>query len=328
MKIEKNKDISLLNTFGIRQFCDNFYFFEKNEELLDFHFDNKTLILGGGSNIIIVTKPNNVVKLRFDSIEVVEKTDNYAIVKAQGGGEWDTLVKFCVENNFWGIENLSAIPGTVGAAPIQNIGAYGVEIKDVLQSVEFFDIETKSFKIIENKDCHFDYRTSIFKNKLKNKAIVVSITLKLSVSPKPNLNYADLKMLSQKDNFSILDIRNEVVRVRDIKLPDFKKLGNCGSFYKNAIVDFKKFEELKQKYPQIPSYQHTNGVKIPTAWLIETAGLKGFKKGNVGIYDKHSLIVVNYGGASGNEILNFSEFVENSVFYEFGIKIEKEVNIF
>lgn len=328
MKIEKNKDISLLNTFGIKQICKNYIEFENKEELKNFEFNDKTLILGGGSNIILVNKPQNIVKLQFDKISILEKNNKHAFIKAQAGLEWDALVEFCVEKNFWGIENLSAIPGTVGASPIQNIGAYGVELKDLLQNVEYFDIDAQKFKIIEKKDCSFGYRTSIFKNQLKNKAVIVSITLKLSVSPNPNLNYHDLKTLNQKQNITPKDIRNQIISIRSNKLPDYRKLGNCGSFYKNAIVDNKKFEELKLKYPQIPSYTLQNGIKIPTAWLIESLGLKGFKQGNVGIYENHSLIVVNYGNATGNEIIEFSEFIEKKVFEQFGIKIEKEVNVF
>ncbi|MBN2663119.1 MAG: UDP-N-acetylmuramate dehydrogenase [Bacteroidales bacterium] len=328
MKIEKNKILTSLNTFKIKEYCEEFIKIEDKKELLNVDFTDDFLILGGGSNLLITKRLKQVIFLQTKGIKIISETSDDMIIKVEAGEEWDHFVKYSVDKNLYGAENLSFIPGTVGAAPIQNIGAYGAEAKDIIQDVEFFNITTKQFEVFENKKCNFEYRSSIFKYELKNKIIITSVTFKLSKLKKLNLQYGGLtQYFGEKKNITSIDVRDAVIAIRETKLPNTDIIGNSGSFFKNAIVPEQKLCELKAKYPNIPFFKAAGGFKIPTAWLIEKAGLKGFKHGNAGVYNKHALILVNHGGATAQEILYLSDYVENKVFELFGVRINKEVNI-
>lgn len=327
MQKETNKNLQNFNTFEIKAIADEFYSIENKNDLENITFSEDFLILGRGSNMVIGRTLPQVIHISTKGIEIIEKNNDFVKIKAQAGEEWDDFVSFCVKNDFYGAENLSLIPGTVGASPIQNIGAYGVEAKDIIESVEYFDIETKTFKNIANKDCKFSYRNSIFKQELKEKIIVTSVNFILKKNGVLNISYGGLKKHFEDQKPSLKKVREIIIDVRNSKLPDVEKLGNSGSFFKNAVVDKQKLDELKQKYEDIPFFEVENGYKIPTAWLIENAGLKGFRHKNAGVYENHALILVNLGGASAKDILELAEIIENKIFDEFGIKIQKEVNI-
>ena len=358
MKMIKNYDLTELNTFGIPARAK--FFVELNNELdLEELFispefkNNKKLFLGGGSNILFTKDFDGIVVLnKLKGIEILEEDSESVLIKSMGGEVWHDLVLFAVDREYWGIENLSLVPGTVGAAPMQNIGAYGVEIKDVLENVEAYEIENGEKRVFSNKECEFRYRESIFKNKLKGKYFISAVILKLSKKPKPNLSYKILLEYLEKparttgvvqsggnkiEIRNVKDISNAVIEIRKSKLPDPKVLGNAGSFFKNVFVEKDKLEELKQSYPDMPSFEEPSFakasagedgmVKIPAGWLIEQCGWKGKKIGNVGVHEKQALILVNYGGATGEEIKNLSDQIISSVFSKFNITLAREVNL-
>ena len=326
MQKEINKNLIEYNTFGIEAFCDEFYELSNSSQLVNINFHKNMLILGGGSNMVIKNRLPQVIHIKTKGITVNEY-ENYVKINVQAGEIWDDFVDFCVRNTYYGAENLSLIPGTVGAAPIQNIGAYGAMVEDIIESVNYFDIEEKKIKIILKNECKFNYRDSIFKNELKGKAIVTSVNFILKKDAALNLNYGNLTNHFKNKAPSVSDIRNMIIQIRQNKLPDTKILGNSGSFFKNSIIDEQKFILLKERFPNIAYYKIDDAYKIPTAWLIETAGLKGFKHKEVAVYEKHALILVNKGGATAQQILELSEIIEERVFEKFGIKIEKEVSI-
>jgi len=328
MQIIKNKDLTNLNTFRINQSCNQFYLIETKDEISMVDFSETTLILGGGSNILLSKKPDEVVHINTKGIDIISENEEEIILRAQAGENWDDFVKFCVDNEYYGAENLSFIPGTVGASPIQNIGAYGAEAKDIIEQVEYFDINKQQFEIIKNEKCNFDYRSSIFKEELKGNAVVMAVDFKLSKIKRLNLNYGGLKSyFSEEQETTINDVRTGVIEIRKAKLPDPFILGNSGSFFKNAIVEEQKLNELSAKYKDIPFYKVSDGYKIPTAWLIEKAGLKGYKMDKAAVYKGHSLILVNLGGATAQNILDLAAHIEEKIDRIFGIKISKEVNI-
>ncbi len=247
-----------------------------------------------------------------------------------GGEAWNDLVSFSVDKGYWGIENLALIPGSVGATPVQNIGAYGVEIKETLVSVEAYEIETGKKKIFSNEECKFGYRDSVFKNELKGKYFISAMILKLNKKENLNSNYKALQDYLKKNNLQIKnskDVSNAISEIRKTKLPDPKDLGSAGSFFKNVYVDQNKFKELKEKYLDMPSFTEGEMIKIPAGWLVEACGWKGKKVGNVGVYDKQALVLVNLGGATGQEIKNLSDEIIDSVYKKFGVKITPEVNL-
>ena len=336
MKIEQNHNLSKLNTFGISA-KSKFFVEIKNEEDLKnlFSFsefkNNEKLFLGGGSNILFTKDFDGIVILnKLKGIEILEENSENVFIKSMGGELWNDLVIFAVEHGYSGIENLSLIHGTVGAAPMQNIGAYGSEVKDVIDSVETYDINTGEKKIFKNEECLFGYRDSIFKNELKGKYFILAVIFKLSKIPNLNIKYKVLKDYFAKNNVevkNVKDISDAVINIRQSKLPDPKILGNAGSFFKNSYVDIQKFEELKLKYPDISFFEEDERIKIPAGWLIEKCGWKGKRIGNVGVHDKQALVLVNYGGATGEEIKNLSEQIISDVFKKFGLKLDTEVNI-
>ena len=293
---------------------------------------NELLILGGGSNMLFTNNFSGlVVKNNLKGIDVIAENNDEIVLKVGAGEVWHEFVMFCVEKNWSGIENLSLIPGTVGASPMQNIGAYGVEVKDVITEVEALDLEGFSIQKFSNTQCEFDYRSSIFKTTQKGKYFITSVTFRLSKKAKINSSYGaiedELKNMGVI-NPTIKDISKAVINIRTSKLPDPKEIGNSGSFFKNPIISFAKKNELLEKNPSMPYYLQNNGTfKVAAGWLIEACGWKGKRIEDYGVHAKQALVLVNYGGATGYQIYQLSEEIIKSVQNTFGIELEREVNI-
>ncbi len=336
MKIAQNYDLTELNTFGIPARAKFFIELDKELDLKELFASqefkkNEKLFLGGGSNILFTQDFNGIVVLnKLKGIEILEENPEYVIIKSMGGEIWNDLVIFAVGRGYWGIENLSLIPGTVGAAPIQNIGAYGVELKDILENVEVYEIETGVKKIFKKEECGFGYRESVFKNRLKGKYFISAIVIKLSKLEKKNTDYKILQEYLEKNKIEIKnskDISDAISSIRKSKLPDPAVMGNAGSFFKNVIVKKEKFEDLLKLFPDVSFFKEGESIKIPAGWLIEKCGWKGKRAGNVGVHEKQALVIVNYGGATGEEVKNLSEQIIASVFSKFGLILEREVNL-
>ncbi len=337
MEIIKDHSLKRYNTFGIDAKAKFFVEAKSVEELsniLEFqNFKNEEkLILGGGSNILFTKDFDGlVIKNSIKGIDIIDQNEDFVFVKANSGEVWDEFVEFCVNKNFGGLENLSLIPGTVGASPIQNIGAYGTEIKDVFYELEALNVQNKSIEKFNLDDCNFGYRNSVFKCELKGKFVIISVTFKLQKNPKINLEYAALK--NEIQNFdtkeiSIKDIRDAVIKIRQSKLPDPEIYGNAGSFFKNPEIEKKHFENLKNEFPDIIGYGvSSNKIKVPAGWLIQKSGWRGKRVGNTGSFEKQALVLVNYGNATGEEIKNLSEEIKRSIKDKFNINLETEVNI-
>ncbi len=296
-------------------------------------FEQQVFVLGGGSNILLKNNLDQpVVKISIPGIEVLDEDGEHVWVKIGAGVNWHQVVRWAVDHNYGGIENLALIPGTAGAAPLQNIGAYGVELKDVFDSLQAFLPGKGEFRIFGAEECQFGYRDSIFKRELKGKAIITDITLRLSKPPHKieDSYYAIQKFFNEHKirNADISDIFNAVVEIRTSKLPDPNSIGNAGSFFKNPIIGTKPFEALKNDYPDVPSFAANDGrVKVPAGWLIEKAGWKGKRIGNVGTYQNQALVIVNHGNATGEEIFAHAMKIRESVKRMFGIELVPEVNI-
>ena len=324
------------NTFGIDVLANNFNKAKNEDEILHFLIENKCnpLILGGGSNILFKNNINKpILKIEIKGIQIIEENENSIYVSVGAGENWNDFVRWSLAKNYGGIENLSLIPGNVGSAPIQNIGAYGAELKDVFHSCRAISIDNKIIKTFNKDECNFTYRSSIFKEKLKNKYVISRVTFRLSKTNHViNSEYKPLKNLLNERGIitpTIQDISKLVIEIRTNKLPDPKKIGNCGSFFKNPIISNLRFKNLFKKFNTIPNYKISkNEVKIPAAWLIEECGFKGKIEGKTGTHKKHALVIVNNGGASGEEIYKFSQNIKKSVLKKFNILLEEEVNIF
>lgn len=337
MKLEENFSLKNFNTFNVDINAKFYVEVESTESIVELKSykqfrDLPILFLGQGSNILFTKNFDGlVVKLISKGIKIVDESKDFVFVNAQAGELWNDLVSFCIEKEFYGIENLSLIPGTVGAAPIQNIGAYGVELQDVFESLEGFDLNTKEKVKFDKSQCGFEYRNSIFKTELKNQFLISSVTLKLKKQKSFSLNYrAFQEFNSEKGNadITIKEVSDLVKRIRLSKLPDQTKLGNAGSFFKNPEVDKKKFAELKSVFNDLVFFNVDNSkYKIPAGWLIEKCGFKGKRIGSVGTYHKQALVLINLGGAKGSEIKNFSEQIQKAVDKKFGIELTPEVNI-
>ena len=287
----------------------------------------KKFILGGGSNILLTQNINNlVIHNQIKGIKVIKENDNKINVEIGGGEVWDDIVNWSTTNNLYGIENLSLIPGSMGAAPIQNIGAYGCELKDSFKKLEAIHLETNEKIVFKKSDCHFEYRDSIFKNKLHNQFIITKVQLELMKKRQINIEYNGIKEQVKNKNANSQDIRNIIINLRKNKLPNPTKLGNAGSFFKNPIINLNTLKHLQKIYPDIPFYT-TKNIKIPAAWLIEKLNWKGHKEKRCGVYKKHALILVNYNDATGKEINNLSNKIKNSVYKKFNINLEEEVSI-
>ncbi|OGJ05488.1 UDP-N-acetylenolpyruvoylglucosamine reductase [Candidatus Nomurabacteria bacterium RIFOXYC2_FULL_36_19] len=350
MKIQNNYNLSKLNTFGILAKA-KFFVEINNETDLKELFDigefknNEKLFLGGGSNVLFTKDFDGLVIFnKLKGIEILKEDSKNVLIKSMGGEMWHDIVIFSVERNLWGIENLAFVPGTVGAAPIQNIGAYGVELKDTLENVEVFDIETGEKKVLDKEECKFGYRDSVFKNELKGKYFITAITLKLSKTPARQLAggenkkkiYPALEKYLVENKIEIKnskDISDAVTAIRKSKLPNPEVIPNAGSFFKNVFVKEIEFKKLQKTYPNIPFFKENGEIKIPSGWLIEQCGpangtsWKGYRLGNVGVHDKQALVLVNYGGATGEKVLNLANKIIANVKEKFGLKLTPEVNL-
>tara|TARA_B100001769_G_scaffold269795_1_gene260106 strand:+ start:340 stop:1344 length:1005 start_codon:yes stop_codon:yes gene_type:complete len=333
MNIFKNSSLYKLNSFGVKH--KSKYLIEiKRKEDISFIINNKDLInekiiiVGGGSNILFTKDFDGIVLLnKILGINKLDEDKNFIKIRVGSGENWDKFVSYCVDNNYYGIENLSLIPGSVGAAPIQNIGAYGVEIKDFIDNVQGYDLEEKEEKIYSRELCCFEYRNSIFKKEKKNKFFITHVEFILNKKPNYILTYKDLNNLN-RDKISLKYLRDKVIEIRNSKLPNPEKLGNAGSFFKNPIIKLSLFDSIKLEYDDISGHKiGENKIKLSAAWLIEKCGWKGKVLDKIGVYKKHALVLVNYGEESGNKIKKLSEEISKSVERKFGIILEEEVNI-
>jgi UDP-N-acetylmuramate dehydrogenase len=339
MQIQENISLEKYNTFGIDVAAKYFSSFSTHEELEQLFDDKKLsiinyqlLILGGGSNILFTHNFDGfVLKNEIKRIEKIKEDDKYIYVKAGAGENWHEFVMHCVNNNWAGVENLSLIPGNVGASPMQNIGAYGVEIKDVFYSLEAFYKNEKKIINFSLNDCEFGYRESVFKRKYKNEFVITSVTYRLNKKPTFNISYGAIEQELEKMNIKELSVKaisQAVINIRSSKLPDPSKIGNAGSFFKNPEITNAQYADLKSQFPTIIGYPLPNDhVKFAAGWLIEQCGWKGYRNGDAGCYEKQALVLVNYGNAKGEEIFDLSEKIFQSVKQKFNIELEREVNI-
>jgi UDP-N-acetylmuramate dehydrogenase len=334
MNLTHNISLRPYNTFGIDAKAKEFSVFrsaDELDELVKMSGRNHFMILGGGSNILLAKDYDGyVLKNELSGIEVVHEDEHHVYVKAGAGENWHQFVLFCLERDLAGVENLSLIPGNVGASPMQNIGAYGVEIKDVFHDLEAYQIKTGRVVTFTHADCEFGYRESVFKNKHKGQYVILNVTFRLNKIPEYNTSYGaiedELKRMNKR--VSIQSISQAVINIRTSKLPDPAKIGNAGSFFKNPTITEKLFDGLKKDHPGVPAYPQGHGlVKVAAGWLIEQCGWKGYRKGNAGVHEKQALVLVNYGSASGREIYDLSEEIRKSVVKKFGIELEREVNV-
>ncbi len=333
---QKNISLKDYNTFGIDINAKSFVSVSSLKQLKTIITENKNVfILSGGSNILLtktITEP--VIQLNTKGIEILDnKSENNTVfIKVQAGENWHDFVVWCIENDFGGLENLSLIPGNIGTSPIQNIGAYGRELKDVFFELEALKISTNEIITFNKEVCKFGYRNSFFKNEGKGKYIIVNVTFKLTKDHhKLNIDYGAIQTELENnkiDNPSIKDVSNAVIAIRQSKLPDPKEIGNSGSFFKNPVISKAHFENLKVTYPKIPFYLlPDNLVKIPAGWLIEQCGFKGKRYGDAGVHKNQALVLVNYGNATGEEILDLAKKIQKTVLTKFNIPVEMEVNI-
>ncbi len=333
-KISSNFSLKHYNTFNIDVRSDKFISINSEDQLIDFLSQHKgeenIFFLGGGSNVLFSKDYNGtIIHISIKGKKIIEELDDKVIIEVSSGENWHDFVKWSIDNNYGGIENLSLIPGNVGAAPIQNIGAYGVELKDVFDSCRVLSIDSNEIKIFNKEECDFNYRSSVFKSSQKNKYVILSIRLKLTKEPHSyNLSYDSLRERFNDKEINLSNISEEIVKIRESKLPDPKKIGNCGSFFKNPFIESEKLDILLEKYPKLPYNKIENGLyKIPAAWLIEKMGFKNKSLGDAGVYINQPLVIVNNGNASGSDILNFANSIKNSVKENFNIDLEEEVNI-
>ncbi len=336
MTFKKNYSLKPYNSFGIDVIADFFtelLSLEDLEKVISQNFLNtEHLFLGGGTNILFTGDFHGlVIKNSIQGVEVESETDNEVFITAKGGEIWHQLVIYCVERNWGGIENLSLIPGTVGAAPMQNIGAYGVELMQVFHSLTAINLKTGEHQVFDKDSCRFGYRQSVFKQELKGGYFIYSVTLRLQKKPVVNISYGAIKnILAEKgiDQPDIKDVSNAVISIRRSKLPDPAVLGNAGSFFKNPEIETQAFELIKKEFPLMPGYPIAgNLTKVPAGWLIEQCGWKGKRVGNTGAHKDQALVLVNYGGATGNEIYEHALRIKQSVKDKFGIEIQPEVNV-
>jgi UDP-N-acetylmuramate dehydrogenase len=348
MQIQENFSLKPYNTFGINARAKYFSTFSNVEQLIELGTKNlptgqagselRTFILGGGSNILFTKDFDGLVlKNEIKGIEKIKEDKDHVFVKVGAGENWHQFVLFCIKNNWAGVENLSLIPGNVGASPMQNIGAYGVEIKELFHELRAYHLQEKSNYTFGLKDCQFGYRDSVFKNKYKDQFVILDVTYRLNKIPKYNTSYGavekELERMGVK-GLSIATISQAVINIRTSKLPDPAVIGNAGSFFKNPTIDKEKFQNLKSRFQNIIGYENPDSsIKLAAAWLIEQCGprdsvsWKGFRRGDAGCHEKQPLVLVNYGNAAGKEVYDLSEEIKQSVKEKFGIEHEGEVNI-
>lgn len=336
ISIQTNVSLQPYNTFGIDATARFFVIINTVEELKDIlqapdYQDIPKLILGGGSNLLLTQNFEGlVIKINLKGIEKIKENDHHIWLRVGAGEIWHEFVLYCIQHQYAGIENLSLIPGTIGAAPMQNIGAYGVEIKEVFEELTALDLTTLQLTTYDLPTCRFGYRESIFKHEAKGKTIIVNVTFRLNKNPIFHVNYGDIqKTLTEMGvtNLTIKAVSDAVIQIRQSKLPNPAEIGNAGSFFKNPEISKAQFEQLKELYPTMPGYPTSDTmVKVPAGWLIEQAGWKGYRTGNVGVHARQALVLVNYGGGTGLQIKALSEQVQASVFEKFGIRLNAEVN--
>ena len=333
MQIQHNVSLKSYNSFGIDVLAKSFASFSSFHQLEEL-IQPSTLILGGGSNILFTKNFDGLVlKNELKGIALLKEDEEYYYVKAAAGEAWQDLVLYCINNNYAGLENLSLIPGNVGASPMQNIGAYGVELKDVFYSLEAYHVHDKVIQTFTINDCEFGYRESVFKRKYKNQFVLLNVTFKLPKKFIYNTSYGAIELELEKMNvqdISIQAISQAVINIRSSKLPNPKEIGNAGSFFKNPTITSTAFETLQKEFPLIPHYPSADKketVKLAAGWLIEQCGWKGFRNKDAGCHAKQALVLVNYGNATGKEIFDLSEQIIASVKTKFNIALEREVNI-
>jgi len=337
MNVSQNVSLKPYNTFGIDVNAAHFTVFKSVDDVSgllnsEIFKNNPVLFLGGGSNVLFTNDFDGlVIKNEIKGLEVISETDDEVFIRAGAGEIWQDLVEYSLDLGLGGIENLSLIPGTVGAAPMQNIGAYGVEIKDIFTELAAIDRSNGNTKVFKAEDCHFGYRNSVFKNELRDKFIITSVTLRLSGNPVVNTSYGAISETLQSwgiDQPGPKDVSKAVIQIRRSKLPDPAEIGNAGSFFKNPIISLEQFKELKQRWTGLPGYTDSeHHIKVPAAWLIDTCGWKGKRFGEIGIHQKQALVLVNYGKGSGKEIHDLAMKIKSSVQKTFGIELTPEVNI-
>ncbi len=334
MQTQKNISLKSYNTFGINVTANEFIkinSLENLKELIQKRSD--FFILSGGSNLLLTKNIDKlVVHLNLKGIEILQSNENEVFVKVQAGENWHEFVLWCIAHDFGGIENMSLIPGNVGTTPIQNIGAYGVELKDSMYELEALEIESGTLKTFSNQSCQFGYRNSVFKNEHKGKYIITSVTFKLTKKEhKLNSSYGAIQSELEKNNIknpTIAAISNAVIAIRQSKLPDPKELGNSGSFFKNPVILKHQFRQLQHKFPEVPHYIISETeVKVPAGWLVEQCGFKGKRFGDAGVHKNQALVLVNYGNATGQEIFDLSKRIQRDVLEKFDVSLEAEVNI-
>lgn len=333
MQYRANFSLKNYNTFGIDVIAKKFISVSNIQDLKTVIKENNSVfLLGGGSNMLLTKDiSDTVVHLNLKGVIVNNLTNGTVEVTALAGENWHDFVLWCIDQNFGGLENLSLIPGNVGTCPIQNIGAYGFEVKDTITSLEALNTETLEVVTFKNEECEFGYRNSIFKNKVKDKFIILNVTFKLTTNEhKINISYGaiqnELKSIEQP---SLKDISNAVIAIRNSKLPNPKEIGNSGSFFKNPVIHIDSFKKLEETYSNMPSYiLSKTEVKIPAGWLIEKAGFKGKSYGNAGVHNKQALVLVNYGNATGKEVYEIAKKIQRKIKSQFDISLEIEVNVF
>jgi len=335
MNIQENISLKPFNTFGIDKKARFFIQAVSEMDILQALEKSKELnlplfILGGGSNILLTKDLNAIVlKIEINGIQLVKKTDEEVFVEVGAGENWHEFVLYCIKNEWAGVENLSLIPGTVGASPMQNIGAYGIEIKEVFHCLKAINRITGKQETFLWEDCRFGYRESVFKNDLKDQYIITKVEFRLKRKPTFHTEYGAIAQTLEEMNIkdlSIKSISDAVIKIRQSKLPDPKVIGNAGSFFKNPTVSVDRFEKIKSNYPMVPGFPNDEGVKIPAAWLIEQSGWKGKTFGKIGVHKLQPLVLVNYGGGDGKEIAELSKQIQASIEEKFAIRLHAEVN--
>lgn len=335
MNIQENISLKRLNTFGIAKNARFFTVVANINSLKEAlawakEQNQKVLILGGGSNILLTSDFDGlVIKMEIKGIKLIEESEDYYWIEVGAGEIWHDLVIYAITQNWAGLENLSLIPGTVGASPMQNIGAYGAEIQEVFESLLALNREELTLKTFSKEECRFGYRESVFKHEFKDQYVICSVCFKLRKKPELKVEYGAIRDILNENgihNPGIREISDAVIAIRSSKLPDPKVIGNAGSFFKNPTIDKAKFTELKANFPEIPGYPSQEGMKVPAGWLIEQAGWKGKRIGEVGVHAKQALVLVNYGNGDGMEIIRLSDQIRISVKEKFGIELHPEVN--
>jgi UDP-N-acetylmuramate dehydrogenase len=339
MQVQKNMSLKAFNSFGIEAFAKDFCIFHNINELIEivnqYHdqIQQNHFILGGGSNILFTKQlvDSFVLKNELKGIQLKSEDAQHFYVEVAAGENWHQFVLHCIKNGWAGIENLSLIPGTVGASPIQNIGAYGVEVKDLIESVEAYHIGDRSMQLFKNSDCAFDYRDSAFKSKWKNQFVITKILFRFSKIPIYKTSYGAIETELIKMGVtepSIQSISDAIIKIRSSKLPDPAIIGNAGSFFKNPSISREQFEKIKSKHADLTGYPNNNGsIKIAAGWLIEKAGWKGYREGDAGCHALQALVLINYGNATGSEIFILSQKIIESIHQDFDILLEREVNM-